>query len=243
MSMAAARWEIRAAQGRGHQLTARDIEMLRWVTRHGVVTTEHVARKFFWRPQERAIGRWAALRRLRILENLGLLLRDKPFAHHPDVMRVSGNGARLADLGIRSAPLVLAELRHTLAVVGLTEYLLAANPGAELITERELRGLRHRERQSGGRAPGSGRCPDGILRLPTRDEGESQSRVVAIELDRVRKDLRSMEAIIHGYDEELAIDVIWWYVPSTHLARITELVRALRANDRIEVKETPAWLA
>ena len=228
---------------RGHQLTDRDIAMLRWITRHGVVTTELVARKFFWRPQERSFGRWATLRRLRVLEGLGLLLRDKPFAHYPDVIRVTTHGARLADVGVRAAPLVMAELRHTLAVVRLTETLVVANPAAELITERELRGFRHRERQAGRRTTGTGRCPDALLLLPTGGAGDRAMLRVAIELDRVRKDLDSMEAMIHAYDHELGVGMIWWYVPTTHVARVSELVKALRATGRIEVRETPPWLA
>jgi hypothetical protein len=62
---------------------------------------------------------------------------------------VTTHGASLADVGVRAAPLVLAELRHALAVVRLSESVVIGHPGAELVTERELRGIRHRERQSG----------------------------------------------------------------------------------------------
>jgi hypothetical protein len=225
----------------GYQITPRDEEILRWTARHGVVTTEHIGRRFFWRRELGTYGRWAAIHRVKALEALGLMIRDKPFAHHPDVIRVTRMGAGLAGLELRPAPLVMSELRHTLAVVTLGEYLLAEHPGAELITERELRAARYRERRESARHVG-GRCPDAVLRMPVRGPGAQAVRRVAIELDRVRKDARSMEAMIHAYDEEADIDVVWWYVPRMHLARVQELVRSVRGEDRFDVREAPAWL-
>src|SRR5712691_9484646 len=119
---------------RGPQLTDRDLEILRWIARHGVVTAELVARRFFWRPKEKRAGVWAAYRRLHALHELGLLITDKPFARSPAVLRVTREGARIADVGLRPAPLVLSELRHTLAVVSLGEFLVHEHPGAELVT-------------------------------------------------------------------------------------------------------------
>jgi hypothetical protein len=134
---------------RGPQLTERDYEILRWMTRHGVVTAELVGRRFFWRTERNDYGKWAAYRRLRALRELGLVLCDKPFANQPAALRVTREGARIADVGLRPAPLVLSELRHSLAVVTLAERLLFDNPAAELTTERELRAQRYRERREG----------------------------------------------------------------------------------------------
>src|SRR4051794_32203891 len=129
----------------GPQIMDRDVEILRWITRHGVVTAELVGRRFFWRTDLKSYGKWAAYRRLAALENLKLILRDKPFAREPEVVRVTREGARIADVGIRPAPLVLSELRHSLAIVLLSELLAAQHPGCELMTERELRADRYRQ--------------------------------------------------------------------------------------------------
>jgi hypothetical protein len=220
---------------RGPQLTERDIDILRWITRHGVVTAELVGRRFFWRSEQKTYGKWAAYRRLRALRDLGLVLCDKPYAQRPAALRVTREGARIADIGLRPAPLVLSELEHTLAVVWLTEYLLAEHPGAELTTERELRAQRYRELRDGTRQTERGRTPDALLRLPAKSVGALVVLTVAVELDRSRKDRRAMERMIRQYDHE-NVDEIWWYVTPGRVDRTREIVRELRADDRIEVR-------
>jgi hypothetical protein len=209
------------------------------MARHGVVTAELVGRRFFWRPGHGTYGRWAAYRRLRALAALGLILSDKPFAHSPAALRVTREGARIAAAGLRPAPLVLSQLRHTLAVVWLTEYLLAEHPGAELTTERELRAHRYRELRAGTRESATGRTPDAILRIPARSAGAQGIATVAVELDLSRKDRRAMERMVHQYDRE-RVDAVWWYVTAGRVDRIRRLVRELDADDRIEVR---AWHA
>jgi hypothetical protein len=221
---------------RGPQLTERDREILRWMTRHGVVTVELVGRRFFWRSDANDYGKWAAYRRLRALRYLGLVLCDKPFANQPAALRVTREGARIADVGLRPARLVLSELRHSLAVVTLSERLLFANPGAELTTERELRAQRYRELRDGRRQTEHGRTPDAVLHIPTKGAGAQGVAIVAVELDLTRKDRRAMERMVRQYDRE-KVDRVWWYVTPARLERTRALVRELRADDRIEVFE------
>lgn len=206
------------------------------MTRHGVVTAEMVGRRFFWHKERNDYGKWAAYRRLRALQDLGLVLSDKPYADQPAVLRVTREGARIADVGLRPAPLVLSELRHSLAVVWLTEYLLAEHRGAELTTERELRAQRYRDLHEGKRTTEHGRAPDALLRIPTKGAGAQGVMTVAVELDLTRKDRRAMERMVRQYDRE-RVDCVWWYVTSARLERTRALVRELRADDRIEVRE------
>jgi hypothetical protein len=220
-------------RARGAQLTGRDEEIIRWITRHGVVTSELIGRRFFWRPDLKDYGRWAAYRRVRALRELGLILSDKPFADFPAALRVTREGARLADVGLRPAPLVLSELRHSIAVVALTEYLLRENAGAELTTERELRAQRYRELRAGAREPEEGRAADALLHIAA-DAGLSAT--VALELDLSRKDRRAAERMIRQYDHEHDIDKIWWYVMPGRIDRTRSIVRDLNAEDRIEVR-------
>jgi hypothetical protein len=220
----------------GPQLTDRDLEILRWMTRHGVVTAELVGRRFFWRPRVKDYGKWAAYRRIRALRELGLVLSDKPLLNHPAVLRVTREGARIADVGLRPAPLVISELRHSLAVVVLTEYLLAEHRGAELVTERELRAERYRELREGARQTEQGRTPDGLLHIPKKGKATGGLETIALELDLTRKDRRAMERMIRQYDRE-RVDRIWWYVTPPRVERTRNLVRELRAQDRIEVLE------
>lgn len=221
---------------RGPQLTERDIEILRWITRHGVVTAELVGRRFFWRPEDKSYGKWAAYRRLAAMERLGLILRDKPFANEPAVLRVTREGARIADVGIRPAPLVLSQLRHTVAVVLLAEGLAAQHRGCELQTERELRAERYRLQRQGVDTS-RGRIPDALLSIPAKGPGAQKIKRVAVELDLTRKDRRALERMIYQYDEIDGIDAVWWYVHPVRMERTRDIVRELAAEDRFEVRE------
>jgi hypothetical protein len=208
------------------------------MTRHGVVTAELVGRRFFWHQERNDYGKWAAYRRLRALQDLGLVLSDKPYANEPAALRVTREGARIADVGLRPAPLVVSELRHSLAVVALGEYLLFDNPGAELTTERELRAQRYRDLREGKRKAEQGRAPDALLRIPTKGAGAQGVMIVAVELDLTRKDRRAMERMIRQYDRE-EVNRVWWYVTPARIERTRALVRELNADKRIEVRE---WL-
>jgi hypothetical protein len=227
-------------RARGPQLTERDVEILRWMTRHGVVTAELVGRRFFWRSDLKTYGKWAAYRRLAALRELGLVLSDKPYAHEPAVLRVTREGARIADVGLYPAPLVLSQLRHTLAVVGLAEFLLAQHRGAELLTERELRAQRYRERRDGADTS-RGRTPDALLRIPAAGGGKGKAAstqevvTVAVELDLARKDRRALERMVRQYDHE-RVDVVWWYVAPDRVERTRAMVAELDAQDRVEVR-------
>ena len=221
---------------RGPALTDRDLEILRWITRHGIVTAELVGRRFFWNPQRKLYGQWAAYRRLAALDTLRLVIRDKPYASKPEVIRVTREGARIADVGLRPARLVLSELDHALAVVRLAERLAFEHRGSELITERELRAQRYRERLAGERETSVGRTPDAHLRIPVKGK-RKQIEDVALELDLTRKDRRALLRMVEQYDQERDYDAIWWYVPPVRVKRLKDFVVEHGADRRIEVRE------
>lgn len=233
----ARRWERLAAR-HGVQLTERDEEIVRWITQHGVVTAELVGWRFFWQPEKKTYAKWGAYKRLSTLQKIDLIRSDRPYAYEPAALRVTPEGAALADIGLKAAPLVLAQLRHTIAVVKLTETLMDDYPGSELTTEREIRAERYREMRQGERRAGQGRIPDALLRVPTKGPGAQGVQTVAVELDLSRKDGRTMEQMIRQYDRE-RVDKIWWYVSKDRVDNVRRVVRRLRADDRIEVR---AWL-
>lgn len=208
------------------------------MTRHGVVTAELVGRRFFWRPDRNTYGKWAAYHRLAALEQMGLIIRTRSYGYPIPVLRVTREGARIADIGIGPAPLVHSELRHTIALVWLTEYLLYENAGATLITERELRAERYRQHREGEQHLERGRVPDALLRLPGSQHEGRDMETVAVELDVSRKDGRAMVRMVHQYDRE-NVDRVLWFVRTVRVERARQIVRELRADDRIEVR---AWL-
>ena len=140
------------------RLTPRDLDVLRFAARHGMVTPEQLATRFFTAPP-------LALRRLRALESAGLLVRDRVLVAAPPVVRATPAGTRLAGCDLAPASLDLARIAHNLALVDLSEQLLAAHPGSAWTTERELRRDRMRAARAGGRWERQRRVPDGILQL------------------------------------------------------------------------------
>ena len=211
----------------GPQVTSRDVEIVRWIGRHGIVTVEQVSTKFFAR-EDGSLGNWAAYRRLRKLEELHLIRRDPTFWREPAVLRVTTAGAGLAEIDVAPAHIVLAEVHHTLALVDLMEHLLAQNRRATMVTEREIRALRFRELAVKQRRPGYGRIPDGILHL-------GDKKTVAVELDLTSKRQRDIERVITGYKQE-RYDSVWWFARPAITGRIKEIVVANRVDDLIDVK-------
>ncbi len=212
----------------------RDHEILRWICRHGVVNAELVGRRFFWRSDTKTFGKWAAYRRLRILGDLGLVLTNKPIADLPAAIRVTREGARLADVGLRPAPLVVSQLRHTFAVVVLSEYLLAANPGADPDNgARTARGAIPRAAQ---RQP-----EDGRRTLPRRrphpalDGIEARPRQSRSSWTSPARTAGPSTRIIRAYDHE-KVDAVWWFVAPSRIDGIKKIVQSLNAEDRIELR-------
>jgi hypothetical protein len=213
---------------RGPQVTDRDRQMLDWIGRYGMVTVEQVAGRFFERG-EGEVGKRAAYRRVAVLEKMGLVRRDRtPYWRAPMVLRLTGEGARVGELGVRPARYVEGEIRHSVAVVDLAEELLAANPGATLRTEREIRTERWHDRHDEKLRGGRGRVPDAELTL-------ASGRVAAIELDLTPKRTKDFERILRAYKQE-KFDEVWWYVVPGAVERVTKLVRDNRADDFVSVR-------
>ena len=214
----------------GRQITERDREILGWIGRHGIVTAEQVAKKFFERA-DGATGQRAAYRRLAVLEEMGLVRRDKtPFWRAPQVLRITKAGAEIGEVDVAPARIVEPELRHAIALVDLVEQLAAEHRGASVRTEREVRTDRWHERHTGTRDPARGRTPDAEMTL-------RNGKVVAIELDLTPKRSKDFERILRAYRQE-KFDYVWWYVLPGVVPRVTRLVNENRVDDFVEVR---AW--
>jgi len=210
-------------------VTDRDRAILDWVGRHGIVTRQHVADRFFAR-EDGSCGTWAAYRRIRKLVEMGLLQEDHTFWREPMVLRVTAIGARFADLDVRPARLVPAEVRHSLAVVDLLEQLLAGLPkNTTVITEREIRAERRRDLRLDPSRSGLGRMPDAELGL--------RGKRVAVELDLTPKRSAVYEDILTSYLQQ-NYDQVWWYVAPRVVERLRKIVRLNQADDFVTVK---AW--
>ena len=182
------------------RLAPRDLEVLGYAVRHGMVTPEQPATRFFGSPE-------AAKRRLRALEAAGLLVHDRVLLSLPAVVRATPAGACLAGCDLAPASLDLARIRHNLALVDLSEQLLAAHPGSVWTTERELRRDRMRAARAAGGWERQRRVPDGLLRL-------AGGTRVAIELDLTPKRSARLGLLAGAYAVDRDVDTVWWYLPS-----------------------------
>ena len=219
---------VRPPRTSGPVVTDRDMDILQWIGRHGIVTPAQVATHFFGRP-DGTMGTWAAYRRLRILEQLGLLQRDRTFWRESTVLRVTTAGARIADLQIRPARLVPAEVRHALAVVDLVEFLIArTGKRTRVVTEREMRADRRRELRRDPRTIGTGRIPDAEFHLPSGGR-------VAVELDLTPKRSADYENILQSYITQ-DYEAVWWYVAPGVVPRLRKIVADNNSDDFVSVE-------
>jgi hypothetical protein len=221
--------DVREAPGtaKAHpEVTELETEILTWIGRHGVVTAQQVAKRFFTR-DDGSVGIHATGNRLRKLEALRYLDRRIPEARHASVYRLTEPGATVTEAAIRPAGWVPAELAHSLALVDLLEMLAAENPGATYRTEREIRTDRGRKEQ-GRSTTADGRVPDGELVLKS-------GKVVALELDLTAKRSRDVEIIVRNYARS-EYDAVWWFVQPRTAERMDEVVRAQGATRLIEIQ-------
>lgn len=219
--------QVRPPRTGGPVITERDRSILQWIGRHGVVTPAQVTRHFFSR-DDGSQGQWAAYRRLRKMEEIGLLQRDRTFWREAMVLRLTSQGARFADIDVRPANLVLAELRHTLAVVDLIEDLMDDLPKTtKLITERELRADRRRDLRLDPTKVATGRMPDAEL--------QRAGKRIAVELDLTPKRSAAYEEILTSYIRQDYKEV-WWYVSPRVVPRLRFIVKQNQADDFVSVQ-------
>lgn len=210
-----------SAPRRRRRITERDVSIARWLTVCGLGTAEQAAREFF----EGSIK--PAYRRLKALEELGLMKGERIYYRGPGIYRVTERGTRLAGMDLPPPRLDLERLDHTLELVELS-WELRNDPDASVeawIWEREIRHEKmaaRREEGSGRMRPGGpmGRTPDGIAILENGSE-------VAVELELSPKRKASYIRIFEHYEKQFAageVVGVWFYCASSKtMARIERI--------------------
>jgi len=184
----------------GSRPSALDRELLGYVARHGMVTPEQLASR-----HNLCVA--VVRQQLRALEEAGLLLCASVLVGIPEVVRATRAGTRLAGCDLAPASLDLARIRHSLALVDLSEELLGAHPGSVWTTERELRRDRMRAARAGDGWERRRRVPDGLLRL-------AGGTRVAVELDLTPKRSARLDLLAGAYAVDREVDAVWWFLPS-----------------------------
>lgn len=207
-AMERSRWELRP----------RDLEILRWVCRHGIVTTDQIARQFF------SAKRTAYIRVAKLID-MTVLQGDRLSQTQPQLLRVTRHGASLVTDTIRPARLVRNRIDHSLALVDLLHELSRLNPDADIDTERQLQGEWRRALADGSRDVGYGRMPDALLRF-------ADGRRIAVELDLTPKSNAEFARILLEYATE-DVTGVWWFCPSQRVADRLRVVVTEQGMDQL----------
>lgn len=208
-------------------LVQRDDAMLDWINRHGVVTVDLVADRFF-RHDDGTPAKWAAYKRVQKLRELGLLATTPVRLDLPHAVTVTRRGAQMGENGLEPGPKRPPDFEHAISVIRLLNELEREHPEAKLITERQWRQRLRKEIKERKRDADMGRIPDAVLEFP-------DGKQIAIERDRAPRRTRQYEPIVRAYFHERFYRV-WWFVANQSIAqRLEEVVIGMRADDWIEV--------
>lgn len=203
------------------QITERDREILRFLLGYGMATAEQIRREFFGRSPN------GAYRRLKALEELGLVRAERVFFGEPGVYLATEPGARLADVDLPPPRRYRERLYHTLEIVEHSWWLRqdAYEEIEEWVCERKIRHDRmvdRREEDDGrmGRGASVGRIPDGIAILSNGTE-------IAMELELTPKRKASYRRIFDSYERQIAADevhLVRFYFTSRQTMRRVEAI-------------------
>lgn len=203
------------------QITGRDRAILRFLCGYGMATAEQVRRDFFGRSPN------GAYRRLKALEQLGLVRSERVFFGEPGIYVVTERGARLAAVDLPPPRRYRERLHHTLEVLELS-WTLRQDEYEEVeewICERQIRRDRmiaRREERGGRMRPGSsvGRVPDGIAIL-------SDGSRISVELELTPKRKASYRRIFDSYERQISageLDAVRFYFTSRKTMERVEAV-------------------
>jgi len=201
-------------------ITERDLAALAHLARYGAATAEQVRREFFGDSLQ------SAYRRLRALEDRGVVKGERIFYRMPQIYRVTEAGARLSETDLPPPRYDLSRLPHTLEVAELSWRVRSEEAVEGWRTEREIRRdkLKARREKGSGRMMGKGRMgriPDGVIVLENGHE-------IAVELELTPKRAANYRRIFSDYEahllEEGEYDEVRFYFASeTAMWRVEEL--------------------
>jgi hypothetical protein len=208
-------------------VTARDLEMLRWISKVRFATVEQVCARF-------AMHSTKAYRRLKPLRELGLLQRDTLLHHQSGCYSITRRGLKALLVSDMSVPRVsLQTYLHDEAVVW--EQIAFELRDCEVVTEREMR---RRARSSGEsflvRIPSthklaaSSHRPDLVVRM-----GDAWH---AVEVELSLKSESRLSSILAGYlSAEQYASVVYCVPGSEYVARVRRAGDALGLGRRLKV--------
>jgi hypothetical protein len=212
------------------RVTERDLAIVGEVLRWQQLTTRQIGRWFFDSPR-------TATNRISVLLQLGYLKTIDISWRAAALVTATPTGARARpDLHLWPHSSQPGRLLHDLTVVEVAAWLLAQDPQAAWITEREL--LRDEliaARDLDGRLRrGPGRRPDGVLVRASR-----RHEAVEVELT-PKRDRTEYDRKLSWYLGQVQFQRVHWYAPSFTLReRLRRVAHQLHMDDFVHVAPLP----
>ena len=221
---------MEAALTAGFRVTARDIEMLRWIGRLRFAEANQVARRF-------AMDERNAYRRLRGLVAGELVSHHRVFHAMPGAYSATPAGLLCAGLGLPRPRLDIRTYAHDRAAASVAIELEAEFGPAALRTERELRshdsGDPQRPRYAVRRGYERGR---GGLHFPDLAVELDAGRPLAVEIELSAKGARRLDSIVRAYVGGRHLDSVRYYAAPAALGAVARAVDRAGAQDLFDIR-------
>ncbi len=209
--------------------TARDREILSWLTRVGAAEAGHVMRRF-------GMGRSKAYERLARLTELGLVLHRRDPLGRRGLYSASRQGLRACgQAGLGLARPRVAEDAHTRGLTAVLVELELALAGWDVLGERELRWLERDTRQLIGSARLGAIGDDAVIHRPDAVLLSPAGRAVAVELELTAKAQRRLVTICRGYARARHLHAVYYLAAPPAARALSRAVKDAQAQDRITV--------
>lgn len=224
------------APARGSRITARDLELLGFISEHRIVVAEH-ARRFL------GVSLSVAYARLRALTSAGLLTRNAALHGHPSCYLATRQGLRAAETGYRAQRIDLSCFQHDLGVasLGLAAAAGTFGPVREVVSERSMRSRDAPPTRAGAplgvRLGGLGPAGRERLHYPDLLLITPDSRRIALELELTSKGVARREKILSGYAFDRQIDAVVYLVQNRAVGRkIQQSARRIGISSLVHVQ-------
>lgn len=199
------------------KLTARDLEILKFINKFGFTRIDHIVNKFDFGTKRRAYFR------LRQLVDGSLVAHERILYNDAGFYRVTAKGANFTELPYL-AKVNLATYEHDIKLINLSLELLRRYPKADWISERMLKKEKH------DRVGKRGHFCDGILVMPDDTQ-------IAIELELTKKGKARLERIINGYVRQFEFKKIWYFCGDTCYNRISKLTEGMNFIETFRIND------
>ncbi len=213
---------------------SRDLELVRYVGRHGVVAMRHVMAAL-------GVGRTAAYRRVAACVEHGLLERLELVRAEPGLLRATRDGLRFAGLGLPVATITPGAVDHWLRCA-TTAQLVGRHYGHErVLTERELVLAEQIEERPIASAK-VGELPNGAPRFHRADLAVlAEGGTIAIEVELTPKSPRRLQGLIRAWRYAVGLGVVaevhYHCAPGQTRKAVERAVAKVRAEQFISIGE------